>query len=263
MSSDCTCTDAPGAGAVGNPQAEPRRPDPCASDPESCGTYRVSFDRIEVLSASDGLDDWLEATFTFVVNGQSRVWKEDLTRGDWPIGIDMYASVANPGDVIDLGVSGIEDDPWPVGDDPLPGFSRTWGRDDDWGVGPHVDSAINGSVSYRLHYQIACAPETQAVIGRDQMLNLAERKIEQRLAVGARLASAGSQAGVASSGSGSAGQSPPITEQQKIAWSLNRLERAGYRLQHTTGEEFYFTGHGATVPGGGASVAGGGADGPD
>jgi hypothetical protein len=246
MSSDCTCSDSPNAGGVGNPQGQPRRPD------------RISFDRIEVLSSSDGLDDTLEATFTFVVNGESRVWEEDLATGDWPIGIEMYASVPNPGDVIELTVSGVENDPWPVGDDPLPAFTRTWRRDDDWGVGPHVDSAINGSVSYRLHYQIACAPANHVVLGRDQMLDLAQQKIEQRQASAAR----GLQAGTPSAPPPGAGQTPAASDQQKIAWSLNRLERSGYRLSHTTGNEFYFTGNGAPVPGTGA-VSAGGTDAPD
>jgi len=175
---------------------------------------------MEVSQIDDGfLGGNLEATFTFVVNGESRTWvNNDLGTGTHSIGITYLVPVPADSSTITLSVSGVEDDL--ISDDTLPGFTQVWGQAQNWGIGSQAGSASDSNITYTLHYTITCARSRASVmVSRVALQAYGQQKAERRKATN-------------------------VSETTLIAWSLDRLRREGWEVIAATDREFVFRGVG-------------------
>lgn len=198
----------------------PPPPDGGPQPPERCTRYRVTIVSMNVTAVDDGfLGGDLEATFTFVVNGQARTWvNEDLGTGVHNIGITFFVDVPSDTSTITLEVSGVEDDP--VFDDPLAGFTHVWGQAQNWGVGAQSGAASDSNITYTLNYEIVCAQPTTVAIRRDVLMAYAKERVETR----------------------SKAQAPGAST--LLSWSLDRFRRAGWELVQATEQQYVFKGYG-------------------
>lgn len=214
MSNCCCCPPAaetpPGDGPD-DPTQEPR-----------CTRFQVTIVSIDVSATDDGfLGGDLEATFTFVVNGQVQTYvNEDLDVGVHPIGRTFFVDVPADTSVIALAVSGVEDDL--VIDDILPGFTRVFGQAENWGVGFQTGSGSNGHITYTLNYQITCARPATVAISRDVLLAYGQETAEKR-------------------------KRTELTTSTVLSWSLDRLGRADWELIQATDQQYVLRGYG-TLP---------------
>lgn len=112
----------------------------------------VRFIRINVTKIDDpGIN--AEAEFTLKVNGQTRTFADrNLGLGSTPIGASFTVSVPDTS-VLGLQVSGIERDTL-TADDPLPGFTRSFGAAQGFGVGTHTVSASNPHMTYTMEFDV-------------------------------------------------------------------------------------------------------------
>jgi hypothetical protein len=142
----------------------------------------------------------------------------NLDVGVTPIGVTFFVDVPADTSMIVLQVSAVEDDP--VFDDPIAGFTHTWGQAENWGVGFQSGSASDSNITYRLNYQITCAKQTTVSIGRSALMSYGHERAESRK------------------------KTQPATESTLLSWSLDRVRRAGWTLVHAAEHEFVFTGYG-------------------
>lgn len=236
MSNGCCCCCQPTA-----PPTQPPGPDP--TQPPRCTRYQVTVTSIDVAAIDDGfLGGDLEATFTFVVNGQVQTYiNNDLDVGTTPIGLTFFVDVPADTSTIVLGVSGVEDDL--VFDDPLPGFTHLWGQAQNWGVGFQSGSASDSNITYTLNYQITCARQVTVSIAREVLMAYAQERAKTRK------------------------KTQPAGPSTLLSWSLDRVRRANWELVSATDQQYVFKGYGK-FPGllerkfakGGAGKAGGAAD---
>jgi hypothetical protein len=216
MCNSCCCcpTD-------GHEPPDDRPPPPPPSN--RCDLYTVTIVSMNVTSTDDGfLGGDLEATFTFTVNGESRVWvNNDLGVGSHSIGITFSVPVPADSSTITVSASGVEDDTFD--DDVLAGFTQVWGQAQNWGVGSQTGSASDSNITYTLNYTITCARQ-QAVstVSRAALLAYGQDKAKQRKAEG-------------------------VSETTLVGWSVDRLRRAGFELVQAGEREYHFKGAG-TLP---------------
>ncbi len=185
-----------------------------------CDRYRVSIVSMNVTAIDDGfLGGDLEATFTFVVNGQARTWvNEDLDRGVHNIGITFFVDVPTDTSTITLEVSGVEDDP--VSDDQLAGFTHVWGQAQNWGAGAQSGSASDSNITYSLNYEITCARETAVAVSRATLMAYAEERVKTR------------------------NQAKAASASTLLSWSLDRFRREGWEVIQATEDQFVLKGFG-------------------
>ncbi len=213
MSNCCCCC----------PPPTPPPPTPPGGDPTQpprCTRYQVTITSIDVAAIDDGfLGGDLEATFTFVVNGQVQTWvNPDLAVGTSPIGLTFFVDVPADTSTIVLEVSGVEDDP--VFDDPLTGFTHVWGQAQNWGVGFQSGSASDSNITYTLNYQITCARQVTVSISREVLMAYAQEKAGKRK------------------------KAQPPSASTLLSWGLDRVRRANWELVQATDKEFVFKGYG-------------------
>ncbi len=190
--------------------------------PQLCTRFRLVVDSIDVSAIDDGfLGGNLEAVFTFVVNGQSRVYNnQDLGVGVTPIGISFFVDVPVETSTITFTVSGIEQDLF--FDDTIAGFTRTFGQPENWGQGFQTGSARDSNITYTLNYTITCARDADVAVSRAALLGYARAKAEQR-------------------------RVEVPTEHIGIAWALDRLRREGWQVVAATDAQYVLRGPG-TLP---------------
>lgn len=188
--------------------------------PARCTRYRLSINSINVTAIDDGfLGGNLEATFTFVVNGQARTWiNNDLGTGTHNIGLTFFVDVPADTSTITLEVSGIEDDPF--FDDILAGFTAVYGQAQNWGVGAQTGAASDSNITYTLNYEITCAQDIAVQLSRAALLSYGQHKASKRKK--------------------SSGGSPAIL----LSWGLDRLRREGWQVMHATADEYVLKGAG-------------------
>lgn len=94
-----------------------------------------------------------EAEFTFKVNGQTQTFRDnDLGIGKTPI--NRSFSVRIPAtSALNIAVSGTEHDVT-SGDDPLPGFTRSFSAAQGFGIGSHSVRATNEHMTYLMDLEI-------------------------------------------------------------------------------------------------------------
>lgn len=213
MSNCCCCCSAPKEPDVPpNGGGEP--------SPTRCDRYRVTIVSMNVTAIDDGfLGGDLEATFTFVVNGQVKTWiNEDLDTGVHSIGITFFVDVPTDTSTITLEVSGVEDDP--VFDDILAGFTRVWGQAQNWGAGAQSGSASDSNITYTLNYEITCARRTTVSVSRATLMAYAEERSKTR------------------------NKTKDSTASTLLSWSLDRFRREGWEVVRATGDQFVLKGVG-------------------
>lgn len=206
------------------PRPEPTDGDGGDTQPPRCTRYRVAIVSMNVTGIDDGfLGGDLEATFTFVVNGQARTWvNNNLDTGVHNIGITFFVDVPSDTSTITLEVSGVEDDP--VFDDPLAGFTRVWGQAQNWGVGAQSGSASDSNITYSLNYEITCAQETAFAVSRQAIMAYAVERAKTRK---------------------KAAKDP--SESTILSWALDRFRRGNWEIVQATPDHFVFKGYG-TLP---------------
>jgi len=219
MNNCCCCCCAP-------KQPPPDRPPNGGGEPSPtrCDRFRVAIVSMNVTATDDGfLGGNLEATFTFVVNGQARTWvNRDLDTGVHNIGITYFVDVPTDTSTITIEVSGVEDDP--VFDDTLAGFAHVWGQAQNWGAGAQSGSASDSNITYTLNYEITCARRITVAVSRATLMAYAEERRKTR-----------NQANKAS------------TDSTLLSWSLDRFRREGWEVVQTTRDQFVLKGFG-TLP---------------
>jgi hypothetical protein len=198
------------------------QPPPDDGDPPSsrCDLYQLTIVSMNVSEIDDGfLGGDLEATFTFTVNGESRVFEnEDLGVGIHSIGITFLVPVPAESSTITLNVSGVEDDE--IFDDTLAGFTQVWGQAQNWGVGAQSGSASDSNITYTLSYTITCARQrVAAVVSRAALLAYGQAKAKRR-------------------------EARDVSETTLIGWSIDRLRRGGFELVQASDREYHFRGVG-------------------
>jgi hypothetical protein len=216
MSGCCCC-----CGGYRPPEEPPDGP-----PTERCTRYRVTFQSIDVSTIDDGfLGGDLETTWTFVVNGQVQTFvEEDLDTGVTPIGLTFFADVPTDTSVIDITVSGVEDDEF--FDDPLPGFTRTFTQADNWGLGAQSGSGSDSNITYQMNYDIGCAQRTIASASRQALIAYGRERARTRREA-----------------------EDPSNDVILLSWSIDRLKRGGWELVGPPGAELYtFEGYGAPFP---------------
>jgi hypothetical protein len=178
-------------------------------------------DSIDVSAIDDGfLGGDLEVTFTFVVNGVAQTWTNNaLGTGVTPIGITFFVPVPVPSSTITFEVSGVEDDIF--FDDPLAGFSRTFGQPENWGVGFQSGSASDSNITYKLNYTITCARDVTMAVSRERLLEYGTRRAETRR-----------------------GSVRDPSEALLTGWALDRLRRDGWDVVGVTERDYVFKGSG-------------------
>jgi hypothetical protein len=212
----CCCpTTQPPDGGGGGGGGEPR-----------CTRYRVTFQSIDVSAIDDGfLGGSLETTWTFVVNGQVQTKILDpLDVGVTPIGISFFVSAPVASSIIDIAVSGIEDDSF--FDDTLPGFVRTFTQNENWGVGTQSGSGHDSNITYTMNYDIGCASVTRVAVSRDALITSGRERARTRRNV-----------------------REDLDEALLLNWSINRLSRNGWDLAQVVDKDLYmFEGYGTPLP---------------
>ena len=192
---------------------------------ERCDRYRVTIVSMDVTFADDGLGDHtLEASFAILVNGQLRNFKKDLSVGIHSIGFTYFVDVPADTSVINLTISGTDDDP--LFDDSLPGFTRVLGQSENWGLGFQQESASNEEMAYALNYQITCAQRGTSVVSRAALLAYAQEKLKSKKRQ----------------------MNEELSNTTLLTWGLNRLRRGGFDVLQTTDEHIVISGSG-TLPG--------------
>lgn len=202
---------------------KPEKPDdndgPCVPP---CTKYKVTIVSMVVTDVGHGLLEGkhLESIWTFVVNGVAQTWvNKNLGVGTHNPGNTFYVDVPACDSTITLVVSGIDEDPWPWPDDPLPGFTAVYGQAENWGVGSQSGGGSDANITYTLNYNIICAEPATISLDRDLLMAYARDKAETRKAEV---------------------PGPSIL----ISWALNRFRRAGWEVAHVTEEHFVLEGHG-------------------
>ncbi len=201
-------------------------PTPPGNGPEKpslCTHFQVTFNSIEVSDIDDGIFGFvLDTEWTFVVNGQVRTRTIDpLDVGTHTIGVSFIVDVPTASSLIDIRVSGVEND---FGfDDPLPEFTKTWDSAHDFGQGAQSQSGRNSSITYRMNYTISCAQPVTVAIARETLLAYAQERLEIR-----------------KSNKTLTLPTPPML----LSRSLERLRRDNWDLIHVTEREYIFKGYG-------------------
>lgn len=187
---------------------------------QRCVRYRVSIQSMSVTAIDDGfLGGDLEATFTFVVNGQARTWvNNDLDTGVHNIGITFFVDVPSDTSTITLNVSGVEDDP--IFDDDLAGFTHVWGQAQNWGVGSQSGSANDSNITYTLNYEITCAQLTTVAVARNTLMAYASEKANTR------------------------NEAKAASDTTLLSWGIDRFRREGWEVIQGTGDQLIFKGYG-------------------
>ena len=201
------------------PSGPTEPPDDGGTTPERCDLYQLTIVSMNVSAIDDGfLGGDLEATFTFTVNGESKVYEnEDLDVGTHSIGIPFLVPVPANSSTITLFVSGVEDDTF--FDDTLPGFTQVWGQAQNWGIGAQSGSASHSNITYTLNYTITCGRQTTVAVSRAALLQYGQEKAKKRKATGR-------------------------SDTTLVGWSVDRLRRDGWEVVQTTGQEYVFRGVG-------------------
>jgi hypothetical protein len=220
MSCCCCCCGGTSEGSEPEPGPGPGQELDPELRPPQCTRYKVTIESINVTDINDGLlGGSLETDWTFVVNGQVEQWEnEDMDEGVYNIGISFFVDVPTDTSTIVIEVSGIERDPL-APDDPLPVFSRTWGKADDWGLGAQSGTASNSTITYTLNYSINCViSDTIVAVSREALTEYGRRKADQR--------------GV------------DVADRTAMSWALTRLQRDGWNVEHASEDEFVVSGSG-------------------
>jgi hypothetical protein len=150
--------------------------------------------------------------------------EQDLDTGVTPIGRTFFVAVPTDTSVIDITVSGVETDEF--FDDPLPGFTRTFGQADNWGLGAQSGSGSDSNITYQMNYDIGCAERTIASASSQALIAYGRERARTRREA-----------------------EDPSNDAILLSWSIDRLKRGGWELVQTPSAELYtFEGYGTPFP---------------